>query len=443
MANLPTDLLWHEGMLLLPQHFQQQANRQDMVTHWRVGSISPNAWGITELSLDEASIIHGLFRIERMEAVMPDGFIVQYPGEGQGSLEVDLTILKDELRAAPGGVFLALPKLSNGAAGTQGELPRFTAYQGSPVADAHTGDNEVLIERCSPNLSLIVGSEPSDQFTSLKIAEVTCRDEAYNVTTYFPPTLRLQSSSWLGQRLSDLSRRMREKTVFLQQRIFGLIAEGSEIQAADARDKLYAVSCNLPELEMLVATSTAHPFQIYTLLMRLTGSLSIMHQNLIPPTPKQYDHSNMGPTFDDVINFCNTCLDAIQERYQTVALDEIDTGFSLRGSENLNLKTLIIGLRLRPSQSEEDGVKWMSSAIITSAARVGDMIERRIRGATRQRVEREASMELLQSKEVILFAIELTEDDIQDNTELHIINVLPNMGEIKPLELTLFTMNSN
>ena len=52
-------------------------------------------------------------------------------------------------------------------------------------------------------------------------------------------------------------------------------------------------------------------------------------------------------------------------------------------------------------------------------------------------------MELLQSKEVILFAIELTEDDIQDNTELHIINVLPNMGEIKPLELTLFTMNSN
>ena len=51
--------------------------------------------------------------------------------------------------------------------------------------------------------------------------------------------------------------------------------------------------------------------------------------------------------------------------------------------------------------------------------------------------------ELLQSKEVILFAIELTEDDIQDNTELHIINVLPNMGEIKPLELTLFTMNSN
>ena len=87
-------------------------------------------------------------------------------------------------------------------------------------------------------------------------------------------------------------------------------------------------------------------------------------------------------------------------------------------------------------------MKWMSSAIITSAARVGDMIERRIRGATRQRVEREASMELLQSKEVILFAIELTEDDIQDNTELHIINVLPNMGEIKPLELTLFTMNS-
>ena len=93
-------------------------------------------------------------------------------------------------------------------------------------------------------------SEPADQFTVLPIAEVSCRDETYSVTEYLPPTLRLHPTTPLGQKLASLAKRMREKAVFLQQRINGLIAEGANDQAGDLKQALYAITDNLPEFEL-------------------------------------------------------------------------------------------------------------------------------------------------------------------------------------------------
>jgi len=52
-------------------------------------------------------------------------------------------------------------------------------------------------------------------------------------------------------------------------------------------------------------------------------------------------------------------------------------------------------------------------------------------------------MDLLQSKEVILFAVE--PDKISDGGEnnLRVVNMLPAMQDYKPLEITLFKMNTD
>ena len=441
MVKLPTELLWHEGMLLLPQHFQQQATRQDLVLNWRVGSVVRDAWGIISIDIDQSAIIHGLLRVEHIEAVMPDGFIVQYPGEHYDPLELDLSPYMGELRSAPSRIYLVLPKISNEAAGTQGDLPRYKPYQGTPIVDAHTGDNEAVIERCAPNLSLMTGSEPSEQFTVLPIAEVSCRDETYSVTDYLPPTLRLHPGTPLGQKLASLAKRMREKAVFLQQRINGLIAEGAYDQAGDLKQALYAITDNLPEFELLIGTKSSHPFQLYSHLARTIGSISIIHKNFMPPTLRPYDHLDMTMAFNDVIEFCDECLDSIQEKYQVVVFDEIDIGFSLTEQLSTDADVVILGVRLRPAQSEEDVIKWMNSAIIAPSSKVNEMVERRVRGATRQRVERETSMDLLQSKEVILFAVERDKISEAGENDLRVINMLPAMQDFKPLEITLFKMN--
>ena len=124
MANIPSEILWHEGMLLLPQHFQQQDVRTEQLIDWRIGSTSPYSWGLVSMTIDLSALVHGHLRIQQLEAVMPDGFIVQYPDESSTPLELDLSADRELLRGAATRVQLLLPRASDRSAGTQGERPR-------------------------------------------------------------------------------------------------------------------------------------------------------------------------------------------------------------------------------------------------------------------------------------------------------------------------------
>jgi hypothetical protein len=54
-APLP-HIQWHEGMLLSPQHFQQESARVDSLIAWQVMSTNSLAWGIKAFELDEKKI---------------------------------------------------------------------------------------------------------------------------------------------------------------------------------------------------------------------------------------------------------------------------------------------------------------------------------------------------------------------------------------------------
>jgi hypothetical protein len=50
----PDRIQWHEGMLLSPQHFQQEAARVDALVAWHTLASSPYSWGIRRLELDQS-----------------------------------------------------------------------------------------------------------------------------------------------------------------------------------------------------------------------------------------------------------------------------------------------------------------------------------------------------------------------------------------------------
>jgi type VI secretion system protein ImpJ len=445
MANIPAEILWREGMLLLPQHFQQQNSRTDQLIDWRVSKASPYSWGLISMTLDLSALVHGQLRIQQLEAIMPDGFVVQYPDESSIPLELDLTPQRELLRGTPTRVSLLLPKTSARSAGTQGELPRYRPFQARPVADSHTRDSETIIDRYAPNLTLELTNQPSDQFVFLPILEITCRDEAFSLTSYLPPTLEVAVSSPLGQKLDELARRTREKISFLTKQLMDQrFSMGQlDVEANNSRDTIQSLASNLPELEVLLSSSIAHPFQLFCVLARAVGSMSFVHSNLVPLALRPYDHMNAINAFDEAINFLNQCLENIQERYATIAFENIDYGFSLKLDPKLITETIVVGLRFKPNQTEADMVNWMNAAIIASSSKVNEMIELRIRGASRQSIDQEASLELLRSKNMLLFAIKIADDFIDPEGNLHIVNRLSSMADSKPIEALLFTMNTD
>ena len=69
-------IVWNEGMLLTPHHFQQWDNYHEDLLHSRIGSVAPFCYGILDLKVNNEAIANANFQITRCRAVMPDGLCV-------------------------------------------------------------------------------------------------------------------------------------------------------------------------------------------------------------------------------------------------------------------------------------------------------------------------------------------------------------------------------
>jgi type VI secretion system protein ImpJ len=56
LSTIPDAILWHEGMLLHPEHFEQMTSRQELLLQHHASS-APFAWGISRMLVDEAALL--------------------------------------------------------------------------------------------------------------------------------------------------------------------------------------------------------------------------------------------------------------------------------------------------------------------------------------------------------------------------------------------------
>src|SRR5688572_13735729 len=113
----PPAIHWHEGMLLAPQHFQSASLREEVVAYYHTSAVSPFHWGL--MSLD-SSLSEGIVTVRSVEAVMPDGLLVRYPGggavayHGAAGLAFDLKKHEDDVRKGKQTLYLAVASNQDG-----------------------------------------------------------------------------------------------------------------------------------------------------------------------------------------------------------------------------------------------------------------------------------------------------------------------------------------
>jgi len=111
-------IVWNEGMLLTPHHFQQWDNYYEELLSSRLAAIMPYEWGVLELQANTEAIANGSFDLLRCRAVMPDGLLVNIPQSDpapdarpiQGHFDPDAERIP---------VYLAVPAKRAGAANFQ------------------------------------------------------------------------------------------------------------------------------------------------------------------------------------------------------------------------------------------------------------------------------------------------------------------------------------
>ena len=153
-AVVDDPVLWYEGMLLTPQHFQQHELRLQRLLRHQMEQLDPYYWGVLRLEYDPARLDDGVLQIDRLHAVLPDGLVVirgrddGRPSLGEGRLTLDLS--GHPALKIPGSrvrVYLMVPEHVDGAASDRGAVRRYDSFTGPQAEDDNTGEDPLAVLR--------------------------------------------------------------------------------------------------------------------------------------------------------------------------------------------------------------------------------------------------------------------------------------------------------
>jgi type VI secretion system protein ImpJ len=312
-------IVWNEGMLLTPHHFQQSDNYHEEMLSSRIDSLVPYGWGVLDLRINRESIANGSFELLSCTAAMPDGLFVSVPGTDpappsrhvEGHFHADMELL--DVHLAVPGVRMGAPNVqANGADPNQ--MIRYL-QQGGIVVDETTGDNEQQVAFARTNLRLLFGDELREGYSSIKIAELerTATGQVALVEHYIPPALNVGASPWLVNMLRQVVEILITKSTTLSEQRRQRSSSLSDFTTSEMAVfwLLHTVNRAIPTLAHLFRTRLVHPERLYTELAELCGSLMTYSIDRHPKDLVRYDHLDLFGTFSRLLAEIRDLLETV------------------------------------------------------------------------------------------------------------------------------------
>lgn len=428
-------LLWHEGMMLAPQHFQQLVLRQEQLVHYHAAAGQPFHWGVANVRIDVDVLPDGLVRLQELEAILPDGLVVRHLIDRDPALEVDVGALREAAGRAPVTIHVAVPA-GRSVDGAGGELPRYDVVETPDVADEAGGAEPVDLRRLRPRLSLEVTTAPRQRppakFVSMPLLRVGHDGKAFTAAEFVPPILFVGERSALARQVQELTRRAREKAHHLARQ------GGAGGGRPERRFDLDGIAAGLPALEALLASGRAHPFTLYVELCRYAGLLSTLGVGQVPPVPPRYDHDDPMPAFAEVLATVTQTLDRLKKSLVAVRFTPEGDKFCLTLEPEWTQQRLVVGVRAPTGMSDADVAAWMNGALIATRDRSQDLWNLRVRGAPRRVVESDPELDLVAARGTVLFAVEPDSAFVTPAETLEIWNTETRGDQQRPTDVVLY-----
>jgi type VI secretion system protein ImpJ len=435
MVKLKTDAIqWHEGMLLLPQHFQQSDVRQQELMDFHISEVSPYHWGVKHLEIEASLLVNGTLQITGFEAIMPDSTVISsYASEGE-TFTLDLTQYEADFQNGPQIIYVGIPLYVKGGANARDSKSRFTSMEGHNVVDENTGEGQVRIPRLVPNLSLFVGEKPPKTYASFPIMKIALDSNAYVQQELIPPVLKVRKDSALGKKCTFICSRIREKVAYLSERMLSRV-EG--YMTRDAEDAARALSTGLIPFEANLNSQAAHPFQLYISLCSLAGHVAALHPSQIPPHFEAYDHDDLQATYDRVVNFIFLMIDRIQEGYTVIPFTRQGRDYSLALRPEWVSEKFIFGAKAPVQMSMRDLATWVQNCVIVTDSFVTSAMDTRVLGLDRKIVTGNDKLQLVPANNTILFEAHMDERFIIPGERIHVFNI-SDEDDQRPLEVVMY-----
>ncbi|KVH12728.1 type VI secretion system baseplate subunit TssK [Burkholderia anthina] len=310
--------LWHEGLILTQQHFQQQDRWNGFALQQLASAVAASPWGTLNVDVDEEALASGRLKLTRLRLRFPDGTPIDttiadaLPPARDLGREIPADTQTVDVLAA-----LALPDANGGNCRfdeTALARPRRAYREFVKVVDLNgAGEAEIAAERHA--VRLLFGHESHADDTACAIARLTRTTSGqFQIDReYVPPCLSLSGHPLHIERIRRLADILAAKSALLGARRSERIEQVAEYGVADVQLfwLLHCIHQAWPQLRFLASHPAQPTDRLYQVLAQLAGSLSTFstHVSLtdIPP----YDHAGAHEVFATLEALIRDLLDAI------------------------------------------------------------------------------------------------------------------------------------
>ena len=386
---LPDAVQWSEGMLLSPQHFQQNDIHAQAMLHQRFTGAVPYGWGLRHLRIDASRLADGLVCVHECDAVMPDGLPLVYRAtHAASSLAVDVKkLFEGDVKSVR--VYLAIPPRAGALDVPSTSIRRYDSLPGRATLDETIGMGDVVVERMRVRMELYAGAPPVGH-PALPLLEIV-RDASETLVLggYHGPMLRIDASRGLGanglqQRFADLRAMMWKKLRELSSDIADDAPETAAAMGTEARSHLRAareIGACLPLVDTVLSDPLVSPAVAWWAMSQVVGRMAAIGSNPRPLAMDPYRHEDCQPQFDAAIAYIRRKLAMLNTDWDVMAFERIADGQFARRLPADAGTNVLIELRTGEGQSAQELQRWLSESRIASEELLPLLRQRRIPGA--------------------------------------------------------------
>jgi len=322
-------VLWGEGLLLRPQHFQRQDQYHEHRLHKSIDAVHPYSWGVERLEIDRDGLGSNVLRILALSLRFQDGELVDAPGVDELPPTVDLAALESRQSVTYYAALPGLKPFSGNFAqpGQDSNTARFVqANQETP--DLYTQAAPAQLAYLKKTMRLVSEFEPRDAYTCFPLLRLRrAATGGFELDPSFvPPSLSVGSAPTIFLQLRRLLDALQAKVSAL----YGHQREPSrnviEFRSGDMSSfwLLHTASTACAALTHYLHHPDLHPERLYEQLLATAGALMTFSKSWTLADLPPYQHTDPGPAFMKVHQIIRELLDTvISSKYFAIVLNEV------------------------------------------------------------------------------------------------------------------------
>ncbi|MFC5458965.1 type VI secretion system baseplate subunit TssK [Massilia niabensis] len=327
--NMPSKLLWGEGLFLRPQHFQQQDRYHEARLNQTARALHPYAWGVRRLELDHEALRNDVLRIDALSLVFPDGELYRAPEGDPLPRQVKLGALPPATQSIT--FHAALPALKSygencGEPDVERDDARFIQIE-RDTQDLFTHAADASVTYLGKTVRLVADADTNaldayDSFPLLRLRRVATGGFEVD-PSFIPPSVSIEG----GPGLHNAVARLMEKLLAKVNALYGHMREPSrkvvEIRGGDMSSfwLLHTASTGYAALSHYLNHPELHPERLFADMLALAGGLMAYSRSYKLEDLPAYSHLDPGPAFARLDDILRDLLDTVvSSRYFSIAL---------------------------------------------------------------------------------------------------------------------------